>query len=141
MLLESLLNDENREWTNLSGVYQKPLPTLSLAGESALLQELTRLERFHCREAQEQALLAWLTLLERYSKQKMKDNLRDAIVQEDLDDITPYPYDLVEKACKLWRQNIENKFAPRSVGQLMESVRIEWSERKKRKFRILKLLD
>lgn len=139
--LESLLDEDYYQWIEIPGVYQKALPRLSIIGIQELNKQLQWLEYQLSPKLYAKAILLYTRLRTRYFQADTYDKLLDELNEEDFEDLELYPHDLVEKACKLWRSDPLHDFAPRSVGQLMESVRIEWTERKMKMAKMRTLLD
>lgn len=53
----------------------------------------------------------------------------DQINKDWIDDLSEFPADLVEQACRAWRRKNTNR-APYASGELMESVKAEFIRRK-----------
>ena len=67
-------------------------------------------------------------LLNRGFQSSKPQQIEKALYSEWLEDLMDYPADLINLACKNWR-NGNNKRAPYGAGELMESVKDEWTKR------------
>lgn len=88
-----------------------------------------------------EATVCLLRLRARYNQTAQNPKLMELLIEEDLQDLKDYPIDLIEKACKAWRDNVENQYAPRSMSQLMGECWRDLAERKRKKNRILALIN
>lgn len=135
--------NDSLDWSNTSSKeeHKWPLPTISALGKKELTEELQRIEYLQSQGTTQKIALLLAKLRGRYWQPDLPANLLKELVKDDMVYVKDYPFDLIEKAVLYWQNDPAHEFAPKSMAQLMESVRIEWTERKKRKFRILKLLD
>ena len=75
-------------------------------------------------------ILGKIEILEsRYFEKETDDKIQKELDKEWIEDLTEYPPDLIDLACKNWRRSDRN-YSPRSAGVLMASVKTEYVKRK-----------
>ena len=75
-------------------------------------------------------ILGRIEVLEsRYFEKDTTAEVQKQLDREWIEDLSEYPADLLDEACRNWRLSNQN-YAPRSAGVLMESVKAEWIRRK-----------
>lgn len=140
--LRLLLSDDGKDWGQFSGeVTLLPLPRIKPEGLELLRQEKVRLLEVLTPAPRKKAALHLAKLRARYAEREISKTALRALVAEDLDDIADYPEYLIERACRNWRNDPENKWAPRAMAQLMKTVNDEYFEMKKQLKRIGILLE
>lgn len=78
-------------------------------------------------------ILTWIEFLRERGFQRdlaLTNPKAEERIQEDwIEDLSEFPADLVEEACRRWRRGNHNR-APYASGELMESVKPEFVRRK-----------
>ena len=78
----------------------------------------------------EDFIMTKIELLEsRYFEKEIDDATQAKMSKEWVQDLTEYPADLIDEACRNWRR-ANQTYAPRSAGVLMESVKEKYVKRR-----------
>lgn len=88
----------------------------------------------------EAAVTALELLLTRYAAMPLDEATEAALKLEWLDDLSPFPLDLIREACRIWR-NSDTGFPPRSAGQLMAPVVAEMRKRRADLWKVERFLE
>lgn len=132
------MSDNGSDWGQYRAVTEvlRDLPELKPEIIDLLRKDQLRLHAGLIPIDRKAAAIHLAKLRTRYPERSMPMVALKMIVNEDLNDIAEYPEHLVERACKAWRDNPANDWAPKSMAQLMQSVKYEFNVMKRDSNRI-----
>lgn len=136
------MSDDGNDWGQYKASHRmlRALPQVTAEDRALLKQEQIRLHVCLIPIERKSAAVHLAKLRARYPERSIPQVALKMLVSDDLDDIAEYPEQLVEYACKVWRKNADNEWAPKSIGQLMECVKYEFRIMKQELHRVGKLL-
>ena len=88
-------------------------------------------------ELQIMPMLAMLRL--HFPMSNLSTESADLLMRDYLNDLSPYPPDIIKEACLEYRHNGQNLHFPK-IGQLLELVKKRWYQRKYKLQKLKKLL-
>lgn len=141
-----MLSSQSIDWTGhllgASTLVSKPLPVIAKNSKDyfLLITAANQLKRALKPATPKEILYALTKLRLHYATNVMSEHETAILLEDYLNDLSPYPRDILEQACIDYRKGGKHLFFPK-IGQLISLMSKYWNLRQLKFQRITKLLE